>query len=94
MTKAGFYNTLLKGDDPLVMGRLNGYRLKEKLPKNLETLLHPLVLQKIKRQRYHSVFLWVYFAFGRRGHRDLAQVGIEVEIIDAVSLPLTVHILP
>ena len=37
MTKAaGFYNTLLEGDDPaLVVECLNGYRLKENLPTNL-----------------------------------------------------------
>ena len=37
MTKAaGFYNTLLEGDDPaLVVECLNGYRLKEELPTNL-----------------------------------------------------------
>jgi 2-oxoisovalerate dehydrogenase E1 component len=33
---AGFYNTLLKSDDPaLVIEPLNGYRLKEKLPSNI-----------------------------------------------------------
>lgn len=32
----GFYNTLLKGNDPaIVVESLNGYRLKEKLPSNL-----------------------------------------------------------
>ena len=37
MTKAaGFYNTLLEGDEPaLVIECLNGYRLKEKLPNNI-----------------------------------------------------------
>ena len=33
---AGFYNTLLAGDDPaLVIEVLNGYRLKERLPANI-----------------------------------------------------------
>ena len=33
---AGFYNTLLAGDEPgLVIESLNGYRLKEQLPSNL-----------------------------------------------------------
>src|SRR5690606_8169006 len=37
MTKAaGFYNTLLKSDEPaLIVECLNGYRLKEKMPTNL-----------------------------------------------------------
>ena len=40
MTKAaGFYNTLLKGDEPaVVIENLNGYRLKEQLPENLGLL--------------------------------------------------------
>ena len=33
---AGFYNTLIEGDDPaLVVEVLNGYRLKERLPDNI-----------------------------------------------------------
>ena len=43
MTKAaGFYNTLLQGDEPgLVIENLNGYRLKEDLPNNLGEYNHP-----------------------------------------------------
>ncbi len=40
---AGMYNTLLQSNDPgLVIECLNGYRLKEKLPDNLETFTVPL----------------------------------------------------
>ena len=36
---AGFYNLLLKGDDPaIVIEPLNAYRLKEHLPENIENL--------------------------------------------------------
>ena len=37
MTRAaGFYNTLLEGNDPaIVIEPLNGYRLKEKMPDNI-----------------------------------------------------------
>lgn len=47
----GFYNTLLKSDDPgIVVECLNGYRLKEKMPENLLEFTMPLgkpeVLQK------------------------------------------------
>lgn len=40
---AGMYNTLLKSGDPgLVIECLNGYRLKEKLPDNLDQFTLPL----------------------------------------------------
>ena len=44
MTQAvGFYNTLIKGDDPaLLIESLNGYRLKELLPDNLSEFCVPL----------------------------------------------------
>ena len=44
MTKAaGFYNILLKGDEPaLVIECLNGYRLKEELPSNLADFTTPI----------------------------------------------------
>ena len=40
---AGFYNTLLKGDDPgLVIEVLSGYRIKETVPENLGSYCLPL----------------------------------------------------
>ena len=51
MTKAaGFYNTLLEGDEPaLVIECLNGYRLKEELPINLGEYKTPLgVVETVK----------------------------------------------
>ena len=40
---AGFYNTLLRGDDPAVVVEvLNGYRTKEKLPANIDRFTLPL----------------------------------------------------
>jgi 2-oxoisovalerate dehydrogenase E1 component len=45
---AGFYNTLLKGDDPgLVIECLNGYRLKERLPDNIEDFTVPLGVPEV-----------------------------------------------
>jgi TPP-dependent pyruvate/acetoin dehydrogenase alpha subunit len=52
MTKAaGFYNTLLQGDDPaLVIECLNGYRLKEELPSNFGEFTTPIgVVEKIRQ---------------------------------------------
>ncbi|HEV2719850.1 MAG TPA: thiamine pyrophosphate-dependent enzyme, partial [Thermoanaerobaculia bacterium] len=40
---AGFYNTLLRGDDPgMVVEVLNGYRIKEELPSNIGDFTVPL----------------------------------------------------
>src|SRR5690606_12314535 len=40
---AGMYNTLLQSNDPgIVIECLNGYRLKEKLPDNIEDFTIPL----------------------------------------------------
>src|SRR3982750_4643276 len=39
---AGFYNTMLKSDDPaIIVECLNGYRLKEKLPSNIADFTAP-----------------------------------------------------
>jgi pyruvate/2-oxoglutarate/acetoin dehydrogenase E1 component/TPP-dependent pyruvate/acetoin dehydrogenase alpha subunit len=45
---AGMYNTLLKSDEPAVVVEcLNGYRLKEKLPNNLNEFTVPLGIPEI-----------------------------------------------
>ncbi|HTN47703.1 MAG TPA: thiamine pyrophosphate-dependent enzyme [Flavipsychrobacter sp.] len=48
---AGMYNTLLKSDEPgIVIECLNGYRLKEKVPANLETFTVPFGVPEIVRE--------------------------------------------
>ncbi|HEX2968775.1 MAG TPA: thiamine pyrophosphate-dependent enzyme [Bacteroidales bacterium] len=49
MTRAaGFYNTLLEGNDPaIVIEPLNGYRLKERLPENIGEFRIPLGIPEI-----------------------------------------------
>jgi 2-oxoisovalerate dehydrogenase E1 component len=45
---AGFYNTLIQGDDPaLIIEPLNGYRLKEKLPNNPGEFTTPLGIPEV-----------------------------------------------
>ena len=45
---AGFYNTLLQSDDPaLVVEVLNGYRLRERLPENIDTFTVPLGVPEV-----------------------------------------------
>ena len=90
MTKAaGFYNTLLEGDDPaLVIECLNGYRLKEELPTNLgefKTAIGEIEVVKegtdITVVSYGSTLRIV-----EEAAIELLQVGINIEVVDAQSL--------
>ncbi len=90
MTRAvGFYNTLLAGDDPgLVIEVLNGYRLREPVPENLAELTLPLGQPDVMREG-RDVTLVTYGACCRIAESAaelLAQVDIDVEIIDVQSL--------
>ena len=86
---AGFYNTLLLGDEPaLVVECLNGYRLKEKLPNNLGRLTTPIgVVETIKEG--NDITLVSYGSTLRivmQVAKELITVGIDVEVIDVQSL--------
>jgi pyruvate/2-oxoglutarate/acetoin dehydrogenase E1 component len=86
---AGFYNTLLAGDDPaLVVEVLNGYRVREPMPDNIGELRVPLGLPEILRPG-GDVTLVTYGACCRialEAARQLAAVEIDVEVIDVQSL--------
>ena len=90
MTKAaGFYNTLLLGDDPaIVVECLNGYRLKEKMPNNLGALKTPIgVVETIKEGT--DITLVSYGSTLRiveQTAKDLLAIGIDAEVIDVQSL--------
>lgn len=90
MTKAaGFYNTLLEGDDPaLIVECLNGYRLKEKLPNNLGEFKTPIgVVETLKNG--NDITLVSYgstLRIVRQAANELLEVGIDAEVIDAQSL--------
>ena len=90
MTKAaGFYNTLLKSDEPaIVIENLNGYRLKERMPVNLGEFTTPIgTVETIKEGT--DITLVSYGAtlkLVEEASKDLSQVGIDAEIIDAQSL--------
>ena len=90
MTKAaGFYNTLLEGDDPaLVVECLNGYRLKENLPINLGEFKTQIgVVETIKEGKDLTVVSYgSTLRLVEETAKDLLQVGIDIEIIDAQSL--------
>ncbi|HLO45891.1 MAG TPA: thiamine pyrophosphate-dependent enzyme [Leadbetterella sp.] len=86
---AGFYNTLLKGDDPaLVIESLNGYRLKEKLPDNLHEVCEPLGVPEILKEG-NDITIVTYGSMCRivvEAAEDLRKVGISAEVIDVQSL--------
>ena len=96
MTRAaGFYNTLLKSDEPaIVVEVLNGYRVKERLPDNIAEMTLPLGIPETIRTG-KDVTIVTYGACCRivlDAADKLNKVGIEVEVIDAQSLlPFDIH---
>jgi pyruvate/2-oxoglutarate/acetoin dehydrogenase E1 component/TPP-dependent pyruvate/acetoin dehydrogenase alpha subunit len=96
MTRAaGFYNTLLKADEPAVIVEvLNGYRVKERLPDNIGEFTVPLGVPEVIRQG-RDVTVVTYGACCRialEAADKLSKAGIEIEVIDVQSLlPFDVH---
>ncbi len=90
MTKAaGFYNTLLETDEPaLVVECLNGYRLKEKMPTNLGEFKTPIgIVETIKTGTDITIVSYgSTLRIIEQAARELQEIGIDVEIIDAQSL--------
>ncbi|WP_337041504.1 alpha-ketoacid dehydrogenase subunit alpha/beta [Emticicia sp. 17c] len=92
---AGFYNTILKGDDPaLIIECLNGYRIKEKLPANLLDVCVPLGVPEVLKTGTDLTIV-TYGSMCRivmEAANQLEQVGIHVEVIDVQSLlPFDIH---
>ncbi len=90
MTQAvGMYRTLLEGDDPaLVIECLNGYRLKEVLPDNLEDIKIPLGVPEVLREGT-DITLVTYGSMCRivmEAAEQLADMGISAEVIDVQTL--------
>ncbi|WP_282075544.1 alpha-ketoacid dehydrogenase subunit alpha/beta [Maribacter aquivivus] len=86
---AGFYNTLLKSDEPaLVIESLNGYRLKEKKPKNLGEFCTPI--GRVETIKEGSDITLVSYGSTLRivekAAKELIEVGIDAEVIDAQTL--------
>ena len=90
MTKAaGFYNTLLEGDEPaLVIECLNGYRLKEEMPLNLGVYKTAIgIVETIRPGDDITVISYgSTLRIIEEAAKDLEQIGINIEIIDAQSL--------
>lgn len=85
----GFYNTLLKSDDPgIVVECLNGYRLKEKMPTNLLEYTIPLGKPEIL-QEGKDITLVTYGSCVREAQKGLDLLkgfDVSVELIDAQTL--------
>ncbi len=87
---AGMYNTLLQADEPaIVVECLNGYRLKEKLPSNLDTMTVPLGIPDIVEEgdevtivSYGSTIRVIQDAM----KEYLTPAGISCELIDVQTL--------
>ncbi|WP_420147174.1 alpha-ketoacid dehydrogenase subunit alpha/beta [Spirosoma sp.] len=92
---AGFYNTLIRGDDPaLLIESLNGYRLKEVLPDNLNEFCLPLGVPETLRIGT-DITVVTYGSMCRivmEAANQLAQMGVSTEVIDVQTLlPFDVH---
>ena len=86
---AGMYNTLLQAGEPaLVIECLNGYRKKENMPTNVGEYTVPLGVPEITREGSDLTILSYGSTFNlcTEAAERLADLGIEVELVDARTL--------
>lgn len=87
---AGFYNTLLEGNDPaIVIEPLKGYNVKEKMPANFGKFKIPLGVPEILREGTDITLV----TYGWNSHHAVKAArllqrfkGISVEVIDVQTL--------
>jgi pyruvate/2-oxoglutarate/acetoin dehydrogenase E1 component len=87
---AGFYNTLLEGNDPaIVIEPLKGYNVKEKMPSNIGKYKVPLGVPEILREGSDITLV----TYGWNSHHAIKAArllqrfkGISVEVIDVQTL--------
>ncbi len=86
---AGMYNTLMQGNEPgLVIECLNGYRLREKCPDNLEHFTVPLGMPEVLHEGT-DITLVTYGSCVRvaKDAIDMLEAhGVSVELIDVQTL--------
>jgi 2-oxoisovalerate dehydrogenase E1 component len=90
MTKAaGFYNLLMEADEPaLVIEPLNGYRTKERVPSNIGSFKEAIGIPEIVREG-KDITLVSYgstFNLCEVAAKELAEMGIDIELIDVQTL--------
>ena len=86
---AGFYNTLLLGDQPaIVIECLNGYRTKEKMPKNIGDFT--VEIGKVEKIKIGNDITIVTYGstlkLVEKASTELERFGVSCEIIDCQSL--------
>ena len=86
---AGFYNTLLKSDDPaLVIECLNGYRLKENEPTNYGDFTTPIGVPEIVKTG-NDITVVSYgstFNLCEQASEIFEEMNISCELIDVQTL--------
>lgn len=86
---AGFYNTMLQSDDTaIIIECLNGYRLKERIPDNINEFTVPLGVPEILREG-SDITIVTYGSMCRvvmEAVEELAATGISCEVIDVQTL--------
>ena len=86
---AGFYNTLIQGDDPaIVIEPLNGYRTKEHIPSNLGEFTTPLgVPETLTKGTDITIVSYDSTCnLALQAVQQLAEVEISAELIDVRTL--------
>ncbi len=89
MQAAGMYNTLLKSDEPaIVVECLNGYRSKELKPKNLGEYTIPVGVPEVVKEGTDLTIVSYGSTFNlcQQAASQLAEVGIDVELVDVRTL--------
>ncbi len=86
---AGFYNTMLKSDDSaLIVERLNAYRIKEKIPENIDKFMVPIGVPEILRKG-ENISVVTYGAMCDivlEAAEELSDFNISCEVIDVQTL--------
>jgi pyruvate/2-oxoglutarate/acetoin dehydrogenase E1 component len=86
---AGFYNTLLRGDDPAVIVEvLNAYRRRARMPDNIGEMTIPLGVPEVVRagEDVTVVTYGACVAIALEAAERLASIGIATEVIDVRTL--------
>jgi len=86
---AGMYNTLLESDEPaIVVECLNGYRSKEAKPTNIGEFKVPLGLAEVVKEGTDLTIVSYGSTFNlcQEAAKQLAEVGVDVELIDVQTL--------
>ncbi|TAN35001.1 transketolase [bacterium] len=86
---AGFYNTLLRGDNPgMVIEVLNGYRLKERVPDNVGEFTVPLGMPEVLREGTDATLVTygACCAIALEAAMTLEGLGVSCEVIDVQTL--------